>query len=293
VLLILTKLYRNLRDRHARGNTGARRRPPHARASRASGGLLELTLHQARYDLRAILRNNQARYSTLILPPLLLVLLVSGLGGGSIGGHGARAAYFALGVSALGVLLACFTNLAVWLSVQRDSGVLKRRRTAPVPAFVLIAGRSLAAMATSLAAVATVLVLAHIAYHVGIPIGALPALAVTAIVGSITFATLAHALSSVIRSADAAQPLVQAIALPLCIASGVFVPDASLPSWLHQLASLFPLEPLADALRHAYGSASHSPALSLSDLAVLIAWAIAGTATALLRFRWTPAHTTA
>jgi ABC-2 type transporter len=180
VLLILTKLYRYVRDRHARGHLGERRRPSRARASRASGGLLELALHQARYDLRAMLRNKQARYSTLILPPLLLVLLVSGLGGGSIGGHGTRAATYAPGVSALGVLLACFANLAVWLSVQRDSGVLKRRRTAPVPASALIAGRSLAAMATSLAAVAAVLVLAHIAYHVGIPLGAVPALAATA-----------------------------------------------------------------------------------------------------------------
>jgi ABC-2 type transport system permease protein len=204
MLLILSALYRHRRDRHARGNVGERRRPPRGPASGTSGGLL----HQARYDLRAVLRNKQARYSTLILPPLLLVLLASGLGGGTIGGHSDRAAYYASGVSALAVLHACFANLAVWLSVQRESGVLKRRRTAPVPASALVTGRSLAAIAMSLAAVAAVLVLAHIAYGVDIPVVAVPALAVTAIIGSTTFATLAHAVWRVIRSADAAQPLV-------------------------------------------------------------------------------------
>lgn len=289
MLLILTRLFRYLRANKAREQVARRQRPLPGQRSAATGGLVGLTLHQARYDLRAVLRNKQARLSTLILPPLLLVLFVSGLGGGSIGGHPARAAYYAPSVSALAILLACFANLAVWLSVQRESGVLKRRRTAPVPASVLIAGRSLATMATSLTAVAAVLSLAHAAYRVDLPLAGIPALAVTTIVGSITFATLAHALSSVLRSADAAQPVVQAITLPLCIASGVFIPDADLPTWLHALGSQFPLEPLADALHHAYAPASHGPALATGDLAVLAAWALVGTAIALLRFRWTPA----
>jgi ABC-2 type transport system permease protein len=289
VLLILTRLVRHLRARQASAQVAGRQRQPSGQLPAATGGPLDLVLHQARYDLRAVLRNKQARFSTLILPPLLLVLFVSGLGGGSIGGHGARAAYYASGVSALAVLFASFANLAVWLSVQRESGVLKRRRTAPVPASVLIAGRSLAAMTTALAAVAAVLALAHAAYGVDLPVVAMPELAATTFVGSITFATLAHALASVLRSADAAQPVVQAITLPLCIASGVLVPAANLPSWLHELASAFPLEPLADALHHAYAPAAHGPAIAGGDLAVLAAWALAGAAIALRHFKWTPA----
>jgi hypothetical protein len=50
-------------------------------------------------------------------------------------------------------------------------------------------------------------------------------------------------------------------------------------------------EPLAaaDGRRHAYGSATHSPGIASGDVAVLVAWALAGTVTTLLRFRWTRA----
>jgi ABC-2 type transport system permease protein len=92
--------------------------------------------------------------------------------------------------------------------------VLKRRRAAAVPASALVAGRVLAALVASLAAVAAVCAIGRVVIGVDLPVAAVPALAVTAIVGSVAFASLAYALSSAIRSTDAAQPLVQAITLP-------------------------------------------------------------------------------
>jgi ABC-2 type transport system permease protein len=117
---------------------------------------------------------------------------------------------------------------------------------------------------------------------------AIPSLALTAIAGSIAFASLAYALCTAIRSTEAAQPIVQAITLPLYLMSGVFVPAADLPAWLRDVGRAFPLEPLADALRHAYGPALRGSGPAWGDLAVLAAWAVAGLAIAQRRFTWTP-----
>jgi ABC-2 type transport system permease protein len=101
-----------------------------------------------------------------------------------------------------------------------------------------------------------------------------------------------YALSSQIRTPDAAQPIVQAIVLPLYFVSGIFIPAVDVPSWLHDVARLFPVEHLADGLHHAYDPTVGAGGVVWSDLAVLALWAIAGVAIGLRRFSWNPATTT-
>jgi ABC-2 type transport system permease protein len=240
--------------------------------------MLRMLIHQARYDLLAFLRNRQARFSTLILPPMVLFIFQSGFSGGGSD----RVA----GIAALGAFVACFANLVVSITAQRETGVLKRRHATPFPAWVFILGRSLTAIAAALASMTAVYVLGRAAYGTPLPAAALPAVALTAIVGSIAFASLAYAVATAIRSTDAAQPLVQAISLPLYVVSGVFVPAGDLPAGLHDLGTLFPLARLVHGLRHA---ALHGGAIAWGDLAVMAAWTAAGLAVALRRFRWAPA----
>lgn len=294
MLLILSRLIRALLARRGLLPVVGRRNRSPRRAPGARVRFLDLVLHQARYDLRAFLRNRQARFSTLILPPALLVVFVTGLGHGSVGpGHVDSSTYYVAGISALAVVVACFANLAVSITTQRESGVLKRRRAAPVPAWALIAGRTLAALVASLAAVAAVCALGRLAYGVDLPLAAVPAFGVTALVGSVTFASLAYALSGAMRSADAAQPTVQAITLPLFVMSGVFTPNVDLPSWLRELGSVLPLEHLANGLHLALDPGPHGLPIAWGDLAALVVWAAAGLAIALCRFQWTPAAASA
>src|SRR4029077_21066200 len=134
-----------------------------------------------------------------------------------------------------------FVNLVISITAQREAGVLKRRRATPVPAWVLIAGRALTAIVVSLGVMTVLVVIGRFAYGVHLPASTLPGVVVTAVVGSITFCCLGYALSTVIHSADAAQPMVQAIMLPLYFVSGVFIPNVNLPSWLRHVAEVFPV----------------------------------------------------
>jgi len=57
------------------------------------------------------------------------------------------------------------------------------------------------------------------------------------------FACIAYAVSGLIGSPDAAQPIVQATMLPLWFISGAFIPIPNLPSTLRRIEELFPVAP--------------------------------------------------
>ena len=255
----------------------------------AARGPLFLVLHQARYDLLGILRNRQARFFTLVLPLLFLIIFVGVFGDHVVGpGRTKASAYYVPGLAALGVIAASFVNLVISIPAQRETVILKRRRATPMPAWALIAGRTLTAVAVSLVVLTVLLAFGRFVYHVKVPTSTLPGIALTAVVGSITFCVLGYALSTAIKNEDAAQPMVQAIMLPLYFISGVFVPNIQLPSWLRHVAQVFPVEHLSDALHKAYAAHVHGAGIVWSDIGVLALWAAVGLTVALVRFSWLP-----
>ncbi len=255
----------------------------------AARGPVALVLHQARYDLRGFLRNRQARFFTLVLPLLFLVIFVSLFGNYRVGPEHVKAStYYVPGLSAMAVIAASFVNLVISITVLREEGILKRRRATPVPAWALIAGRTLMAIAVSLTTMIVLLLVGRFAYGVRLPTRTIPGVAVTAVVGSIAFCALAYAFSSFISNEDAAQPMVQAVMLPLYFISGVFITPPTIPTWLRHVAQVFPVQHLADGLHHAFDPTTTGIGIVWSDLGVLAIWAAVGLAIALRRFSWLP-----
>ena len=253
-----------------------------------------MILHQFRYDLLAFLRNRQSRFFTLVLPILFLVIFVSVFGNHRIGPNNVKAStYYVPGISALAVIAGSFVNLVISITAQREGGILKRRRATPVPASVLIAGRAITAIVISLAVMVVVLLIGRFGYGVKLPTSTIPGVVVTAVLGAVTFCCLGYALTTAVNSADAAQPMVQAIMLPLYFISGVFIPNIQLPSWLKDVAEVFPVQHLADGLRRAYDPTVHGVGIVWSDIGVLALWAAIGLGVALVRFSWLPSSATA
>jgi ABC-2 type transport system permease protein len=252
---------------------------------------LELLLHQTRFDLKAVRANRQARFSTLLMPLVLLVVVVGVTGHDPITDHGARltpATYFAPGLIAFAILASSFLALVVELVVVRESGVLKRRRARPVPAWTLVGGRTLAAAASSLAVAAVLLIVATNGYDATVPAAAIPAIIVLVLAGTAALSALAYALSTAIRSGAAAQPVVALVTLPFLLISGVFFPASELPPALETIAAVFPLTHLAHGLRHAILPAVGGTRIDALDLAILLGWGLVGFTIAVQRFRWLP-----
>ncbi len=120
----------------------------------------------------------------------------------------------------------------------------------------------------------------------------------TFLVGALSFAALALALTGVIPNADAAPPIVNAAILPLLFLSGIFIPlgdDA--PSWIRFIGAVFPVKHFADAMRAAYLSKVvvqtpvgpvHAFVFAWSDLLVIALWGVAGLVLASRYFSWEP-----
>jgi ABC-2 type transport system permease protein len=269
---------------------------PRSRPSAAARGRLAVLVHQVHYDLRGSMRNPRARFFTFFFPILLLVIFASVFGHGTTVLDGVRvklARYYVPGILAMSIINATYSNLVVSIAALRETGVLKRRRATPVAPAVLVGGQAIATLVVATIMGTILLLVAKLGYGVGFAPGALVALIVTSVLGALVFACLGYAVSALIGSPDAAQPVVQATMLPLWFISGVFIPQENLGPTLRGIAKAFPVEHLANGLHSASINGSFSGAISATDLLVLAAWGIAAAVFAAWRFSWLPSTATA
>jgi ABC-2 type transport system permease protein len=191
-------------------------------------------------------------------------------------------------MATFGVISACFTNIAIQTSFSRDQGLLKRLRGTPLPAWAYLSARVVHAMAVGALLVLITLIFGLIVYDAPLPTGTpLLQFIVTFLVGSLTFAALALALTSVIPNADAAPPIVNATILPLLFLSGIFIPlGTDAPEWIKVVGNIFPVKHFAEAM---LGSFYGPPfPFEWSDVLVVAVWGVVGLALAIRFFSWEP-----
>jgi ABC-2 type transport system permease protein len=254
-------------------------------------GTAALVAHQVRYEWRMFWRNRQSRFFTVALPILFLVIFASVWHGDRVdvkGGTIATSVYYVPGIITLGIVAAAFTNLVISVTASREAGIFKRRRATPVPAETLIVARALLAVLVSLGMTAVLLAIGWAAYGAHVPSRTGAALLLTVVVGAASFCCLGFALASVVGNEDAAQPITQAVILPLYFISGVFIPASTLPTWLTHVASVFPVRHLSSALLTAYNPHTTGAGVAWTDLLIVLAWGVGGLVFALRRFSWLP-----
>jgi ABC-2 type transport system permease protein len=264
------------------------------RVAHSRSSFVRLVLHQFRADLRCFLRNREAVFFTLALPVLFLVIFASVFQHQNVAVPGGRIdepVYYVPGIIAYGVIAATFSNLVVSVVRYREAGIYKRRRATPVSASAVIAARAAVAALSALGITAALLAIGWAAFGAHIPGRTVLAFLADIIVGAVVFCCLGFAAASMVKKADAAQPVVLAIILPLCFISGVFIPILELPHWLIDVGKVFPVHALADSLLGAYNPHTTGSGLSWTDLGVLVAWGAAAAAVAVRCFSWLPRGT--
>jgi ABC-2 type transport system permease protein len=252
---------------------------------------LRLIAHQLRYDLLVSWRNPQSRFFSFVLPVIFLVLLTSVFGNGShaVNGHEIKnSTYYVPGISTLGIVAVSFVNLVITITATRERGILKRRRSTPVPAWVMIASRVLTSVLISFVLVLVLVAIGRVAYGVHLPGRTIPVFALDVALGAGCFCCLSFAIASFVRSEESAQPTIQAIVLPLYFISGVFIPASQLSSTLKDIAGVFPVRHLDAALFKAFDSSTSGTGFAAGDVLILLAWAAVGLIAALRRFSWAP-----
>jgi ABC-2 type transport system permease protein len=186
-----------------------------------------------------------------------------------------------------GLILMAWNTYGVRLVAAREAGVLKRWRATPLPRWCYFLGRILATVAVAVIAGAATVTAGVLLYHVHLTVsGALAALAAF-VLGALAWAGTATALTAAIPTVEAAAPMFLVTYFPIVIISGIFG-AISEPRWLSTIASYLPAQPLAHAAGTALAHTAGGTWLPARDLAVLAAWAIGGTAVAVVAFRWEP-----
>lgn len=259
------------------GNTVA---APKRVARRNPLGLLG---HQVRYEQLSFWRNPQSAGFTFIFPVVLF--LIFGLVFGnkadkSLGGISALQ-YYTATIAAYSVMGACYSQLAIALSLRRQAGILKRVRATPLPASTYFGGLLAHCIILSVIEVGIIVGLSSI-YGVTLP-HRWGEILVVLVLGAASFCALGVAVSSLIRNAEAAPAVVQFIFFPLMFISGTYFQIKS--GFLNHLADVFPVRPFNRLLLNGFAL---DKGFDMRYLLTLVAWCIVGGVVAIRRFRWEP-----
>jgi ABC-2 type transport system permease protein len=250
-----------------------------------------LMFHQARFDVRAQLRNPPVVFFGLLLPVIFLLIFASIFGHSTVEFGGASipmTAYYVPGIVALGLVSTTYVNMAMSLTVQRENGMLKRLRATPLPLGVFMFGRVVIQIGFAFLITAVLVLIGWLVFGVHLRLSAIPDIAVVLVISAASFATLGIALAAFIPNEDSAPAITNVTVLPLYFISGVFFPLTDAPGWMTTIAGIFPIRHLAEALLGAFDPTGAGPGIDWAALAIVGAWGLGGLILALRYFRWSP-----
>jgi ABC-2 type transport system permease protein len=243
-----------------------------------------------RYQNVLFLRTPIAAFFSTALPLIMLVLFVAVFGNDTFGtSHGevTTAQFYAPSLAVFAIASATFTNIAIFLSTQRDEGVLKRHRGTPLPTSALIGGVIGSAVIIAAVSAALMIGIGFLAYDLQLEAAKLPAVLLSFAVGTMTFAAMGVALAVFAPSANSAPALANATILPMAIMSGIFINQGQdAPGWLTFVGDIFPLRQFVEAFSAGFSPFTEAPAIEWDRLAVLAVWGLAAGIYALRNFTW-------
>ena len=243
-----------------------------------------LFVHQLRSEQLVFWRSREAAFFIFIFPLLLFVLL----GAVYHGRYQHLPIVWAVlaGLISYGCANTAFAGLAIQLVLRRESGVLKRLRSTPLPPATYVASLLVSTLIVFGLQTIALFLLGRALYGTPFPpdVGSL---VVTMVIGAAVFAALGTATASVIRSAEGSSAVVNFILLPMAFLSGAFGPTKGYPEFLRAIGDVLPLTYLVKLVNAVY---LHGDAVWTQPeaLAILAAWGIAGLVFTRLKFGWEP-----
>ena len=275
---------------HGTISAGARTRTGEA----ALPGAWQLGMARGRVEVKAFFRDKMAVAFIFGLPSILLVLLGSIFGSQAAAQGVTVGQLFTAGMIAGGLMSTSFQYLAITIATERENGMLKRLSGTPMPRPAYFAGKFVQVTVCAVAETALLIAVGMLFYHLHLPTapGRWWTFAWVFVLGVAACSLLGIAASSVPRSA--ARNGVAVITFPFVILqfiSGVYVPFFLVPTWLRDIASVFPLEWMCRGMRSVFVPQAvalepgHSWQHGQTAL-VLSVWIGAGLVLCLTTFRW-------
>lgn len=254
---------------------------------------IRLGLLRGNLEIRQFMRQRESVVFTIFFPLILMVIFGS-VFQNEIAPGVKYAQYFVAGMIASGMVNSGFQQLAIMIPMERDAGALKRLRGTPMPLASYFIGKSILVLASMLAQ--TLLLIAGGVAFYGLDFPATSQkwwlLVFLLILGSANSAALGIAFSSVAKSGRGASAIVSPVVIILQFFSGVFFIFTQLPSWMQQIAAIFPLKWLTQGMREVFlpdSFAAQEVAKSWETgrgIAINLLWLVIGLILAARTFKW-------
>jgi ABC-2 type transport system permease protein len=150
----------------------------------------------------------------------------------------------------LGLFGAAFVGFTIIAELR--NGVVERMRVTPASRLALLMGRVLRDVVTLLVQ-SLVLVAVGVAFGLRAPVvGVLIAMGFVLLL-AVAMASLSYAVGLILRSEDALAPLLNTVAVPVLLLSGILLPIGPLaPSWLNAISHANPFRYVVDGMRDAF-----------------------------------------
>jgi ABC-2 type transport system permease protein len=146
----------------------------------------------------------------------------------------------------LGIFGASFVGFG--LIAEYRAGVVERMRVTPAHRSALLLGRVLRDV---LVLVVQAAVLSLVAVPFGLRTSIAGVVLALLVVGALaaSFSSLSYAAALTLKSEDALAPLLNGIAVPLLLLSGILLPMSLAPTWLQRLSDVNPLKHVVEGVR--------------------------------------------
>jgi ABC-2 type transport system permease protein len=188
------------------------------------------------------------------------------------------------GLIGMNLMSTGFWGMGFGLVQMRQKKQLKRMSSTPMRRRDFLLAQVLGRMAFLAVEVPPVVLFAWLAFGVTVQ-GSLLALTVIVLLGTMTFAGLGLLAAARTRTIEGLSGALNLVMFPMFVLSGVFFPASRFPDAAQPFVQALPLTALNDALRAVYNDALPFTAYA-GELAILLAWMVAGFLLSLRYFRW-------
>ena len=168
------------------------------------------------------------------------------------------------------VMTALFSSAFVGFGLcdEMREGVVERMTVTPMSRVAMLVGRSMRDVVLLLGQ-GLILVVLAIPFGLEINLGGVAiAFAMLALIGFM-MSPVSYTMALVLKSEDALAPMVNAVALPLLLLSGVMLPMTLAPDWLQTLAKLNPLYHAVAAIRALFNASYGDPEIVIGVVLLL------------------------
>jgi len=256
-------------------------------------GALNLGLRRGILEIKQFTRQRESVVFTLLFPLILLAIFGS-VFKNTIAPGVTFSQYFVAGMVASGLVNSGFQQLAITIPMERDYGSLKRLRGTPMPVASYFIGKALLVFLSMILQVILLLAGGYFFFGLNMPTDISKWLTFTwlIILGTATSTVLGIAFSTVPKSGRGASAVVSPVVIVLQFFSGVFFIFTQLPSWMQQVAAIFPLKWLTQGMRSVFlpdSFAAQEVAKSWETgrtFLILLIWLVVGFFISLRTFKW-------